>query len=206
MNPSYVGFASAKPFKTVVIAAVAGALLGAALASVAPPRVKASLSFTVAQQARQETADYAYDGYYALRSAELISDTLISWLSTPSIVKEIHATAGLGLTEEEALAAAGRVFRAKKYSSQNVVVSFSASDEDAARKLAAAATEVLAARASGLVLSSTGDSLFHVTGSSPVVARASTPPRAAAVAGAFIGAFLGLSLAYFARAKKDPQP
>lgn len=202
MNPSYVGFAAAKPFKTVVIAAVVGALLGVALAAAAPARVKASMSFTVAQQTRQETADYAYDGYYALRSAELISDTMISWFSTPSVVKEIHAAAGLGLSEEEALAAAGRAFRAKKYSSQNVVVAFSAADEEEARKLAAAASEIVAARATGLVLSKEGDSLFHVTSSSPVIARASTPPRAAAVAGAFVGGFLGLALAYFARPRK----
>ncbi|HJV32491.1 MAG TPA: hypothetical protein VJ694_00520 [Patescibacteria group bacterium] len=205
-SPSYVGFASAKPLRTVIIAALAGTLVGAALASVAPSRVKASLSFTVAQQARQETADYAYDGYYALRAAELISDTMISWLSTPSVVKEIHAAAGLELSDAEAFAAAGRAFRAKKYSSQNVVVSFSAADEEAARKLAAAAADLLAARAAGLTLTAKGDSLFHVTASAPVVAPASTSPKAAAAAGASIGAFLGLTLAYLARTKKDPQP
>ena len=206
MNASYVGFASARPFQTVVIGAVLGAIVGVGLASAAPARVKASLSFTVAQQARQETADYAYDGYYALRSAELISDTMISWLSTPSVVKEIHAAAGLGLSETEALATAGRVFRAKKYSGQNVVVSFSAEDEEKARMLSDAAVEVLSARAAKLVLSASGDSLFHVTGSSPVVARAAVPPRAAGAAGASVGAFLALALAYAARAKKDPQP
>jgi len=205
-SPSYVGFASAKPLQTIILAALAGVLLGAAFASVTPSRVKASVSFTVAQQARQETADYAYDGYYALRAAELISDTMISWLSTPSVVKEIHAAAGLDLSDEEAFAAAGRAFRAKKYSSQNVVVSFAAPDEDSARKLADAASDLLAERAAGLTLTAKGDSLFHVTASSPVVAPASTSPRAAAAAGAFLGAFLGFSLAYFARMKKDPQP
>ncbi|HTK60270.1 MAG TPA: hypothetical protein VL283_03650 [Candidatus Baltobacteraceae bacterium] len=205
-SPSYIGFASAKPFQTIVIAALVGSLLGAALAMAAPPRVKASLSFSVTQQARQETADYAYDGYYAIRAAELVSDTIISWLSTPSVIKEIHAAAGDDMSEEEALAAAGKEFRSKKYSSQNVVVTFSAPDEAAALSLASAASDVLAARSARLVLSSSGDTLFHVTASSPVVARASTPPRAAAAAGAFVGAFLGLALAYAARAKKDPQP
>ena len=205
-SPAFVGFASAKPFRAVLIAALLGALVGAALASALPSRVKASLSFTVAQQARQETADYAYDGYYALRAAELISDTMISWLSTPSVVKEIHAAAGLDLSDEEAFAAAGRAFRAKKYSSQNVVVSFTAPDEASARKLASAASDLLAARTAGLTLTAKGDSLFHVTASAPVVAPAAASPRAAAAAGASVGAFLGLALAYLARTKKDPQP
>jgi len=206
MKPSYVAFSAAKPFRTVLAAAFLGALLGAALSSAAPPRVKVSMSFTVSEQARQETADYAYDGYYALRAAELVSDTMISWLSTPSVIRDIHAAAGEGLSEEQALAAAGRAFRAKKYSSQNVVITFSARDEDAARRLADAAADLLAMRSAGLVLSAKGDSLFRATASSPVIARVSTPPRAAAAAGAFVGAFLGLALAYVARAKKDPQP
>lgn len=205
-SPSYVGLASAKPLQTVILAALVCALLGLGLASVAPTRVKVSMAFTVSEQARQETADYAYDGYYALRAAELISDTMISWFSTPSVVKEIHAAAEIELSEAEALAVSGRLFRAKKYSSQNVVVAFTASDEDAARKLAAAASDVLAARSAELVLSSKGDSLFRVTASSPVVASVSTSPRAAAVAGAFLGAFLGLALAYLAHGRKNPQP
>src|SRR5690349_13578069 len=98
-SPSYIGYAAARPFRTVLLAAAVFAVLGVALASAAPPRVKASLALTVAQQSHQETADYAYDGYYALRASELVSDTIISWLSTPSVVKEIHAAAGLDLTE-----------------------------------------------------------------------------------------------------------
>lgn len=205
-SPSFVGFASAKPLQTIVIAALVGAPFAVALASVAPVRLKVSMAFTVSEQARQETADYAYDGYYALRAAELVSDTMISWLSTPSVVKQIHEEAGLELTDAEALGVAGRAFRAKKYSSQNIVVTFSAADEESARKLAASTSDVLAARAAGLVLSASGDSLFRTTASMPVVAYASTPPRVAAVAGALVGAFLGFALAYFARVKKDPQP
>ena len=200
-SPSYVGFASAKPLQTAVIAALAGALIGAALAAVAPPRAKASLSFTVSAVARQATAEYAYDGYYAIRAAELVSDTLISWLATPSTIKGIHEKAGLPLTDEEALAAAGRAFRARKYSGQNVVVTFSAPDEDAAGRLAAAAGDVLAARAEELALSSEGSSLFRAVASPPVIASASTSPKAAAAAGALVGAFLGFALAYAARAK-----
>ena len=140
--PSFAA-ASAKPFRLVVRTALAGALIGSVLSSIAPARTTVSLSFTVAQQARQATADYAYDGYYALRAAELVSDTLISWLSTPSIIKEIYASSGHDVSDDEALALAGRAFRAKKFSSQNVVVSFSASDPAAAADVASKASEVL---------------------------------------------------------------
>ncbi len=204
--PSYVAFAAAKPLRTVLIGALLGALVGAAAASAAPARVKVSMAFTIAQQSRQETADYAYDGYYALRAAELVSDTMISWFSTPSVIRDIHAAAGLELSEAEALAAAGRAFRARKYSSQNVVVAFSAADEASARALAAAASDIVAARAAGLALSSKDETLFHATASSPVVAAVSTPPAAAGAAGTLVGGFLAFALAYAAGKKKDPQP
>lgn len=191
------------PFKTVLIAALAGAFLFAAAASVLPKRTKVSLAFTVAQQARQETSDYAYDGYYAIRAAELASDTLMSWLSTPSVVREIHAAAGLALSDAEALK--GRAFRARKVASQNVVVSFAAPDADAARKLSEAAFAVLAPRVSTLARAADGESLFVLAASEPVVAGTSVAPKAAGAAGLLIGVFAGLLLAY-ATARKNPQP
>lgn len=203
-SPSYAAYAAAKPLATVLLAAALGAVVGVAVSKMLPSGAKASLAFTVAQQARQETADYAYDGYYALRATELVSDTLISWFATPSVLQEIHDGAGIALTPDEALAAAGRAFRARKYSGQNVVVSFAAPDEDAARRLAASAATAVAARSEALALSAQGETLFRVTASAPVVARDVTDPRAAAVAGAGIGAFLGLALARSVRNKKSP--
>ncbi len=185
-----------KPHQAIFATAIAVALLFGAVATTLPPRVKVSLSFTVAQQARQETADYSYDGYYVIRASELISDTLISWLSTPSVIKEVYDAANVPLSDTQAYAAAGRAFRAKKFSSQNVVVTFEAPDTVVAAKLATAASKTLSTRADGLVTSSTDDSLFSVTGAEPVIAEAGVPPKRAALAGAFVGAFIGLALAY----------
>lgn len=205
-TPSYASFAAARPLRAVIAFAALGAAFGAAFAAVMPERSKVSQSFTVAQQSRQETADYAYDGYYALRAAELVSDTVISWFSTPSVIRDIHAEAGLELSDEEALAAAGRAFRARRYSGQNVVLTFTAADAGTARALAAAASKIASEKADGLARTSKGETLFHVSASAPVVASVSADPRAATAAGLSVGAFLGYALAYAARARKDPQP
>ncbi|GEM_PF-2465906 len=202
---SFVFYAAAHPLRAVISAAVLGAMLGAAVASTVPPRAKVSLAITISQRSLQETTEYAYDGYYALRAAELVSDTMISWFSTPSVIRDIHAEAGLELSEAEALAAAGRAFRAKKYSSQSVVVAFSAPDAASARALSDAASRVVSDRAAALALSSGGESLFHATASEPVVAMVSPSPAVFGTAGAFLGAFLGFALAYAARARKGPQ-
>jgi hypothetical protein len=203
---TYLAFVSKRPLRAVIAFAAVGAAFGAAFAAAVPARAKVSLSFTVAQQSRQETADYAYDGYYALRAAELVSDTVISWFSTPSVIRDIHAEAGLGLSDEEALAAAGRAFRARRYSGQNVVLTFSAADADEARALADAAAKIASAKADALALTSKGETLFRVSASAPVIAAVKADPRAATAAGLSVSAFLGYALAYVARGRKNPQP
>lgn len=192
---------AAKPQYTVFASALAFALLFAAAASLFPPRVRVSMAFTIAQQARQETTEYSYDGYYALRASELVADTLLSWLSTPAVMKEVFAQADVAKTDAEIDAAAGRFFRAKKFSGQNVVVTFSAPDADMAERLSRALAAVLPERARGLVRSPKQDSLFLVSASAPVLARTEVAPKRAALAGAFVGAFLGLALAYHASRK-----
>lgn len=181
---------------------VAAALLFAALAAALPSRAKVSLAFTIAERTRQDTTDYSYDGYYALRASELVADTLISWLSTPSIIKEIYAAAGVDATDAEVFSAAGRAFRAKKFSSQNVVVSFSAESEAVADRLAVATANTLSNKADALVVTSAQSPLFSVTASQPVIAFTGFSPFRAGLAGAFVGAFLGLMLLYVASERK----
>lgn len=192
-----------KPAQAMLAAAVLAAFAFAAGAKMAPRRVNVSLAFTIAQQARQETSDYSYDGYYALRASELVTDTMLSWLATPSIVKEIYAEAGLPITDARIASIAGRMFRGKKFSSQNLAVSYSAPDQATAERLYRALARALPNRARELVLSPKQNSLFLVTASDPVIAEGGVSPVRAALAGAFIGAFIGLACAYTLR-KKQP--
>jgi hypothetical protein len=202
--PSYVGFASAKPLHTVILGALVFAILGAALASAAPLRQEVAIDFIVDQRARQATTDYAYDGYYALRAAELFADTLISWFSTPSFVKAVHERANRPLDEFMPLPT--RMFRAKKYSGQNVVVRFIDPESSGDSGLAEAIIAEASARTASMNPDADGGPTFEVTAAEPVRSPANMPPLRGGLAGAFVGAFFGLALAYVARAKKDPQP
>lgn len=184
------------PLRAVLASAAAAALLFVAALGALPERTSVSFAFTISQQARQATTDYSYDGYYALRASELVADTMISWLGTPSIIKEVYADAGIAMTDAEIKAIAGRAFRGKKYSSQNVVVSYAASDAETAAKLYTSLARLLSERARTLVLSPEQETLFIVTASEPVIAENSFSPVRAALAGAFVGAFIGLACAY----------
>lgn len=204
MNRPSMRHMLSRPLAAMMLFAALGGFFGLALAELVPPSAHVSLAFTIAEQARQETSDYSYDGYYALRASELVADTMISWLSTPSVIKDIYAGAGIAIADEQAFAEAGRAFRAKKLSSQNVVVTFSAPDAATAASLAAQTAKILPERAARLALSPKDHSLFLVTPSEPVIADASLSPVAAAAAGVLIGAFLGFAVSYYLRARKNP--
>ncbi len=189
----------ARPLQAVLASSAAAALLFASVSSALPRRADVSFSFTVSQQARQATTDYSYDGYYALRASELVADTLISWLSTPSILKEVYEKAGIPTTDTEIKALAGRFFRGKKYSGQNVVVAYSAESRETAAKLHESLSSLLSSRARTLVLSPDQETIFIVTASEPVIAAGGVSALRAAIAGAFVGAFVGLAYAYVSR-------
>ena len=203
MNPHLMAFFS-HPLRAALASSIAAALLFASVAAALPPTTGVSFSFTISQQSRQATTDYSYDGYYALRASELVADTMISWLSTPSIVKEVYGDAGIRMTDADIKKIAGRTFRGKKYSSQNVVVSYSVPDAEQAAKLYESLSNLLSSRARSLVLSPEQETLFIVTASKPVIAEAGISPARAALAGAFFGAFIGLACAYAAWRPKNP--
>ncbi len=206
MTPASRASILSKPLPIVLLCAAIGGAAGIALSILAPKSARVSLAFTIAEQSRQETADYSYDGYYSLRASELIADTMISWFSTPSVIKDIYSGAGIAFSDDRAFAEAGRAFRAKKLSSQNVVVAFSAADAATAGKLAAQASKILSERSAKLVLSPNDRSLFLVTPSDPVISVASLPRAGSTAAGLLIGAFIGFAVSYYAGGRMEPRP
>lgn len=136
----------------------------------AEPQYVASLSFTVNRINRQETADYQFDGYYAIQASDLLSQTLLSWFLTPSVLLEIYQRAGLDPHIDSINELTGR-FRARKFSPQNLVVNFSELDPVSAEKLAQAIGEVVKERAHALNQTSEGQAIFEVVPATPVIVK-----------------------------------
>lgn len=193
-----------KPALGLAAAALLGAVLAALAARAWPTRYETTLDFVIDRPAPQETADYAYDGYYALRASELFADTLIGWFSTPSFVKSVLTRAESAPPADAALPA--RLFRAKRYSSQLVVVRFSAKAPEAAAALAAAAAAEASDRTSRLIPDAKSRSLFTLRAAPPVTEPRRLSSGRAAFAGAALGALCALAYLYFApRKEKAPE-
>ena len=67
----------------IIIFTLVITLLGAVVGYFMGVRYKTSISFSIIRTSSKETADYQYDDYYAIRSAELLGQTMLSWFLTP---------------------------------------------------------------------------------------------------------------------------
>ncbi|MBI3572658.1 MAG: hypothetical protein HY092_00460 [Candidatus Kerfeldbacteria bacterium] len=138
-------------------------------AALRPVSYATSESFAVNRINKEITTSYQYDGYYALQAADLFSQTVVSWFSTPSVLQDFYHQANLDANIDSVNSLAGR-FKVRKYSAQNIVVRFNESTHDRAAKLAAGIRQVVESRASSLNQTADGKSIFSVVGSDPVIA------------------------------------
>jgi len=174
----------------VVIVVTATAVVSAVLK---PVEYRASIAFAVNRINAQTTTDYQYDGYYAIQAADLLSQTVVSWFLTPSVLLSIYDRADV----EPMITSLDRFtsrFKAKKYSSQNIVVSFVERERDWSEKLSAAVILVVEEQAAALNTTAENTPLFRITGSQPVIVEHRANPYLAGLVGFVAGWLLALAL------------
>lgn len=173
----------------IVVVVVAGAYIWTYLQ---PVNYSTSMSFGVTRANKQKTTAYEYDGYYALQAADLFSQTLVSWLQTPSVLVDIYQTAGLDTGSESVRNITSR-FKTKKYSAQNVVVTFGSPTREEASRLAESMTNVTRRMTESENRTSEDQALFSLEVTKPVITQ--TEPNPWLVGG--VALVVGLTLALF---------
>ncbi|RJO59187.1 hypothetical protein C4546_03450 [Candidatus Parcubacteria bacterium] len=175
-------------FAFIILVPIAAALV---FAATRPDKYTTSIAFTVNRINKQSTAEYQFDGYYALQASDLFSDTVVSWFLTPSVIVEMYDHAGLN-PQVESLSSLTSRFKIKKYSSQNLVVKFSSDSPSSAEKLAQAVIDTVEAKSAQLNQSADRKALFEVIGSKPVTVKDSKQLPLVGFVGLVIGGFLAV--------------
>jgi capsular polysaccharide biosynthesis protein len=170
----------------------------------AKPKFVTSLSITVDRANRQTSAEYQYDGYYAIQASDLFSQTILSWFLTPSTLLEFYQRAGLDANIESLGGLIGR-FRARKISAQNITVQFSEPERARAEALAQAIGDVVKERGESLNQDSEGQALFEVTPANPVIVE-TKPNVLLATAAAFLASLALAFLVIALRRTLEAQP
>ena len=69
----------------IVIIAITGLASALVFSILRPAYYDTSLAFSINRINLQTTENYQYDGYYAIQASDLFSQTVMSWMMTPSV-------------------------------------------------------------------------------------------------------------------------
>lgn len=176
----------------MIVTLVAG--LAALLFAVRQPvKYETSISFAANRINQGPTNTYEYDGYYAIQAADLFSQTVVSWFSTPSVLKEVYERAGVETQQRTLNDLTGR-FSTKKYAAQNIVVTFGEASEARAKEIAQAVIETMQARAAALNQASDKKALFELVGTKPLIVPTKQNVLLTTLAGLLAGFLVALSV------------
>ena len=189
----------------IIIVTIVG--LGASLifSLVKPVYYDTSLSFAINRINRQETTQYQYDGYYSIQASDLFSQTVMSWLMTPSVLLEIYDQAKIDpkISSLEELAAR---FKTKQYSPQNLVVRFKERDQITSEKISQAIISVVESRAAAANQTSDNKALFQVVGAKPVIVQRQAVVWLNTLLGFLAGLLISCITAYIIEYLRSGQP
>ncbi len=160
-----------------------------------PSYFDASLSFSINRTSRQETAEYQYDGYYAIQAADLFSQTVMSWLMTPSVLLEIYQTAGINPNISSLEELSSR-FKTRQYSAQNIVVRYKERDFSSSENIGTAITNIIQEKSQVANQDADQKSLFSVVGSKPVIVEREPAIALNTLIGLVAGLIVSLLAAY----------
>ncbi len=193
-------------FRSLIIVGVLVITLASATAAyLTPAQYDTSISFSINRINKQETPYYQYDGYYAIQASDLFSQTVLSWFLTPSVLLEIYSKAGVDAQVKSINTLTSR-FKAKKYSAQNIVVTFTERDQDSAQKISQALISTIQDKAK--VANQTADqkALFEIVGATPVIIQSKPSVMLIGAIGLVAGLLIMTVLAYLLSFVKSNRP
>jgi uncharacterized protein involved in exopolysaccharide biosynthesis len=115
-----------------------------------PVRYTTILSLHIARSGSgSQTNEYQYDDFYRLQADERFADTVVRWLSSPRIVADIYKETGrnISVPAEHTL---GKVFSAKRLSSQYIEVRFTTATQETAETMTSSLEKILNQRTKDL--------------------------------------------------------
>lgn len=155
----------------------------------------ASLLLNISRSESQSTTDYRYDQFYRLQADEKFAETIVEWLKSPGVAKDIFEKASIK-SDEKSMRQLSKSFQAEKLSSEVVSVKFSTQTEDEAKKIASAVAFVSLEKTKDLNSETRDSNWFAVDMTNLVILKNTQDLRINLGIAALIGIFIGTLLAF----------
>jgi capsular polysaccharide biosynthesis protein len=155
----------------------------------------ASLLLNIGQTETQVTTDYRYDQFYRLQADDKFAETIVSWLKSPGVAKNIFLKAGV-ISDQKTMRNLSKSFQAEKLSSNIVSVRYSTQTNEESGKIAPAIASVVSEKTKALNADARDQNWFQISVSDLLVLKnAQNLPFNLGIA-ALAGFFLGILLAF----------
>lgn len=187
---AFIKIINQNKIKIIATALIAG-ILAVLIAQFLPAKYDASVALNVIRVNREETGDYQYDGFYAIQASNLFAETIVSWLQTPAVFKEIYEQSGKKDAVSSLSDFAG-AFKSKKMSSQNIVVKFSSKTEEEAKTLALSLASVIEKKSRESLETAKKEAVFEIKSADSVIIKRSYDAAMIFFAGLITGLALGV--------------
>ncbi len=159
-----------KGSKLIIAVSVVTGLSAFLFSTMRPIKYEVSLSLFVKKVGTQQTDDFKYDNYYALKAADIIADSIEKWLKSPSVVDAIYQEAGIDRSFRNIREYTKR-FSAKKMASNYVEVRFKAGSQQEAEKISSAIVKVVKMKTETLEGSKKEETGYSIESESPVIVK-----------------------------------
>jgi len=182
-----------KWWKAILVATVLCMLFTYALVPRLPERYDVSMDIITSVPERVPSKEYEFDGYYAMQSVDLFSDTIAGWFKSPGFVAQVFDKAQVQRPSKQ-LRGLAQVFTVKKVSGQMVNVSFETNSEKDAVKLTESTSQILNSSVDNFNKSGDKKVAFSVITNNPLIAQANADPVISAIVAGLIVLVCGLNL------------
>lgn len=172
---------------TVVVFILAGVLFQL----FRPLGYNAQLTLNITRIGSQQTSDYRYDDFYRLQADEKFADTVVRWLASPKVAEKILNDSGVatsGLSHWTLV----RMFKAERFSSQVVSLSYSAKTQATAQNLAGSVLKIINQEAEELNKIQKEESWFTVISDEPIIRENKWPWEVVILLSFLVGMLAGL--------------
>lgn len=152
--------------------------------------VVSDLTLNIARSGSAHTDTYQYDNFYRLQADERFADTVVRWLASPRMATDIYENIHID-TASLSNRALTRSFTAERLSSQMIQVTYSAENEQVARKLSQSIIGNLNQESMSLNKGQQDQAWFLIVGDDPVVRDGRLGAIFVASISILVGIFIG---------------
>jgi capsular polysaccharide biosynthesis protein len=182
--------------KVIFITAVLVGFFAFIFSFFSPTAYETSLSVETERKNIQETSDFRYDDYYALKASEMFVDSTAKWFSNPEFITQICKKAEVDISKAS-LRNLKKKIKADKMSVQYLEIKFKTKTCEEAEKISAAVSSVIKEKSKNLGWTEAEENIFSIKTSEPIIVEKNPMIFFNALIGLFSGLFIGILIGFF---------